>query len=257
MPHANAKRYERRFDPEAIRQRTKQRLIRYGLSSLALAVLIVGLGIAAMVAITGPETTREQFDWGVLEGLAGLASLAVVIGGAVFVAKEYIDSEMQGTLVAAEAAFNMYKDIFGRITDPEETAARRWIILNIEPLDPGADREARVEWLRAFMAQLKATPPDWAHELPPGHWYLKRVLNSLDFLGYVEEHYWELEDDLVEWLSPPVAKVWERIGPYVEYEAHRRAEPDFYKSARVFGEKCVRYRDAKGYSRSRIIDQGT
>ena len=33
-------------------------------------------------------------------------------------------------------------------------------------------------------------------------------------------------------ISAPVAKTWERIYSYVDYEAQERAEPDFYAAAR-------------------------
>ena len=39
-------------------------------------------------------------------------------------------------------------------------------------------------------------------------------------------------------MSAPVAKVWERVGAYVELEAQRRGEKDYYRAARKLGQQC-------------------
>ena len=78
----------------------------------------------------------------------------------------------------------------------------------------------------------------------------------LDFLGFVGKHYWNMENELVSWISPSVAKVWERISLYVENEAELRSEPDFYESAREFGQYCVQWRNER-YPKSTVIKGAT
>ena len=92
--------------------------------------------------------------------------------------------------------------------------------------------------------------------MPPGQTHLKRVLNTLDFVGFVADHYWDMwrtDDELVQWMSSPITKVWERIGPYVEYEAVERQEPDFYQAARMLSQYCLDWRCVH-HPVSRIID---
>ena len=100
------------------------------------------------------------------------------------------------------------------------------------------------------------SPEGWQKERPPGREHLKQILNTLDFIGFVASHYWTIENELVEWMNPLVAKVWERIGPYVEDEAKRRNEPDFYQAARELGDQCLEWRRAKGLT-SIVIDDAT
>jgi hypothetical protein len=103
---------------------------------------------------------------------------------------------------------------------------------------------------------LNKRPRGWKGERPPGKEYLKEVLNTLDFLGFVAKHYWNMGNELVTWMSPPVAKVWERIYLYVKQEAERRNEPDFYESASEFGQYCVDWRN-KHYPKSNVIKDAT
>ena len=80
------------------------------------------------------------------------------------------------------------------------------------------------------------------------------MLNNFDFIGFVSEHFWNARESDVEWLSPPVAKVWERIGPYVEHLSEQRQEPDYYRAARQFGEYCIEFRQRKGLPPSRYFE---
>jgi len=81
------------------------------------------------------------------------------------------------------------------------------------------------------------------------------TLNALDYFGFVAENYVSVEGPLLEWMSPPITKVWERIAPYVEQERIARNEPDFYKSASYIGEKCLDWRTKQGL-KSEIIKSG-
>jgi hypothetical protein len=132
--------------------------------------------------------------------------------------------------------------------------ARRWIILNLPTLDAlGGDQQA---WLEHVRSRINSVPRGWRGQRPPGKEYVKEVLNTLDFLGFVQRNYWSIENELVTWMSPPIAKVWERLEPYVEEEARQRNEPDYYESAREFGKYCLEWRRQR-YPRSRIITDAT
>ena len=62
-------------------------------------------------------------DWGLLEGYASLATLAILIGGLVFTVWEYSRQESQ-------ISFQIYESIHRKMTDSSEEAARRWIYNN-------------------------------------------------------------------------------------------------------------------------------
>jgi hypothetical protein len=222
-------------------------LIAIGVFALALALFYV-----TPVLPNGPH----HLDWSLLEGFISLISLALVLGGSVFALREYISNEIQQQKEEKKVAFDVYQVIFERLMNPEETAARRWIIQNISVLRDDEDEQA---WVMQIRAKIHEWPDDWRGETAPGQTYLKRVLNTLDFVGFVAEHYWDMwrtDDELVQWMSSPITKVWERIGPYVEYEAEERNEPDYYQAGRMLSKYCLEWR-RKNRPVSRIIDGAT
>ncbi|MBL7164667.1 MAG: hypothetical protein ISS57_18930 [Anaerolineales bacterium] len=148
----------------------------------------------------------------------------------------------------------LYKEIDLRLNDPQAIEARRWIILNVPTLvEVDDDQEV---WLAKVKQVLNETTDELDNERPIGKEYLKQVLNWFDFIGFVALHYWSMENELVEWMSPLVAKIWERVGEYVEDEARRRNEDDFFRAARDFGNYCLQWR-REHYPDSRIIQDAT
>jgi hypothetical protein len=176
-----------------------------------------------------------------------------VIGGLAFAFTEYVQTTIQQRRESAEASFNIYKEVYDKLMNPEATAARRWIILNLPTRQNGEDDGA---WLKRTTAALNERPKGWKGERPPGSDHLKEVLNTFDFIGFVAKHYWNMDYALVSWMSPSVAKVWERISLYVNDEAIRRHEPDFYEAAREFGGHCVEWRK-EHYPQSIVIRDAT
>ncbi len=83
-------------------------------------------------------------------------------------------------------------------------------------------------------------------EFPLGQEYVKLTLNCFDYIGFIAEHYWEIEKDSLDWISAPIAKVWRRIGPYVLYVRKLRDTSDYYLSAEKIGERSVKWRREKG-----------
>ena len=173
-------------------------------------------------------------------------TLAILIGGLIFAAQEYTRQESQ-------VSFEIYKSIHAKLTDPNDEAARRWIIQNIKPFNE--EEMSKDEWIKKASEKIHKKTITENENLAPGHESLKRVLNTFDYFGFVAENHINVEGALLEWMSAPIAKVWERIKPYVENERDKRKEPDFYKSAFYIGEKCLEWRINKGL-KSEIIDSG-
>ena len=245
--------HDRKFDPQRIRREMIFRLLPWGIGSLVIAAIVFGIGLLVFPGTIHLKDAPETVDWGILEGITSLITLSLIIGGGVFVFVEYINNEVQQTRESAEASFNIYENLYTRLTSPEDTASRRWILHHIPMHD--ADRQTLDDWVMQVRGIIFQRPPDWREGPPPGQTHVRRVLNTLDFIGFVAENYWNMENELVEWMSPLVVKVWERIGPYVEHEVMRRDEPDFFISAREFGDYCVQWRyENKGLPPSRIIE---
>jgi ABC-type multidrug transport system fused ATPase/permease subunit len=251
--------YSNAFDPKQIEWETRNRLMRTGLISASVVVFILILSIVAFPLTTRLRETypigeaEKEVNWSLLEGISSLITVALVIGGVAFAFTEYIQSTVQQRRESAEAAFNIYKEVYEKLMNPEATAARRWLILNLPVRQPREDDQS---FLQRTTQALNKMPEGYTGERPPGLDHLKDVLNTFDFIGFVAKHYWNMDQALVSWMSPSVTKVWERISLYVEDEAKRRNEPDFYQAAREFGRSCVQWRE-EHYPKSNIISAGT
>ena len=248
--------YASPFDPKQIERNTKTRLWRTSVLSILvfIAVLLLILLVLFPLTIYLPDKTgTEDINWNLLEGIASLVTVSLVIGGLAFAFIEYVQTAVQQSRENAETSFNIYKEVYYRIMNPEAMEARRWIILNLPTRNDQEDDQA---WLKRTTAALNKRPRGWKGERPPGKGYLKEVLNTLDFLGFVAKHYGSMGNELVTWMSPPVAKVWERVYLYVKQEAEQRNEPDFYESASEFGQYCVEWRN-KHYPKSNVIKDAT
>lgn len=248
------------FDPKKIRTQTTFGAIMAGVVSLAFVALTFWTVIQLFpYTATLPTTlvegeTVRQINWSVLDGIASLATLSLVLGGLVFAFIDYVQNAVQRKREDAEASFNIYKQVYDQLMNPEAMAARRWVILNLPTLeDAGNDKKV---WLERVKAQVNQLPAGQESETPPGKVYIKEILNTFDFIGFVAKHYWNMENELVVWMSPPVAKVWERIEYYVEQEALQRHEPDYYEAARELGRFCVAWR-RDHYPKSVIIKNAT
>jgi len=248
------------FNPEKIRAKTTRGIIGMGIVSLmfSIAVFLLGLVLFPLTSTlpdsVGVGANARQLNWNMLEGIASLATLSLVVGGLVFAFIDYVQNAIQRKRDDAEASFNIYKEVYDRLMNSEALAARRWVILNLPTLeDVGSDKKI---WLDSINIQVNKIPRGWKSERPPGKEYIKEILNTFDFIGFVAKHYWNMENELVMWMSPSIAKVWERIEFYVEEEAKQRDEPDYYESAREFGKYCVEWRN-KTYPKSNIIKNAT
>ncbi|MBN1967154.1 MAG: hypothetical protein JW910_21045 [Anaerolineae bacterium] len=253
---AGQRKQEALYHPTHFKRRLSLRLAGSLVVSAAVVVIVFLVGVSIFPSLyRWANPAAAEVDWGTLEGITSLITLALAAGGGLFILGEYFATAVQRRQQQAEAWFNIYKELSERLTNPTDTAARRWIIHHIDPPDEG---QPLAGWIAAFKTQVYGEFRGSEVDQAPGHVQLKRVLDTIDFIGFVDQHYWYLADDLVEWMNAPIVKVWDRIGPYVEYEADARNEPDFYASAREFGKKCQQWRrEHLGNRKSVIIDQGT
>ncbi|RJP49078.1 MAG: hypothetical protein C4583_13115 [Anaerolineaceae bacterium] len=189
-------------------------------------------------------------DWIMLEGFASVISLSIVTGGLVFAATEYVNAERAKEIEKiaderekAKLAYEMYKSIFEKLTDPKQEMARRWILSNITIKN---DDEDLAQWYERMHKKIVKRRPGDSTNLPEGQNALKLTLNCFDYIGFIADHYWEIEDDSLDWISPPIAKVWRRIGPYVSHVRTLRNAKDYYVSAEHIGNICMEWRQERG-----------
>jgi len=249
--------YSNPFDPKQIEQKTKSRLWKTSILSIIVFIVVLLLSLLFLFPLTTylPKSTAAgEIDWPFLEGISSLVTVSLVIGGLAFAFIEYVQTAVQQSRENAETSFNMYKEIYYKLMVPESVEARRWIILNLPTRQDHEDDQA---WLERTVAALDKHPEGQEGKRPPGRDYLKEVLNTFDFIGFVAKHYWNMENELVTWMSPPVAKVWERIYLFVQHEADQRNEPDFYISAREFGQYCVDWRKKQNLPQANVIQDAT
>ena len=111
----------------------------------------------------------------------------------------------------SEAANSRYMDIadrlFEELNSPENIEARRRIFQNL-PADPEKGLE-----------KMSAEDRD----------AVKLVLNSLDHVAFLTQSGWIPDELVMPWMHPTIAKSWERLEPYVQYERERRNEPYYYQ----------------------------
>jgi ABC-type multidrug transport system fused ATPase/permease subunit len=181
------------FDPKKIRTETTLRVIVVGLFSLVIVIAIIWGGlklfpylISILPDSIGVGTNAKQINWSILSGITSLITMSFVIGGVIFAFFEYVQNAIQRRREHAEASFNIYKEVYDCLMQPEALKARRWIILNLITIDEvGNDKK---KWLEIINSELNKIPRGWKGERPPGKEYLKEVLNTFDFIGFVAKH---------------------------------------------------------------------
>ncbi|GAB4540288.1 MAG: hypothetical protein Kow0063_29930 [Anaerolineae bacterium] len=157
--------------------------------------------------------------WAALEGLSSAAAFAFTVGAGLIVL-------MQLAETADSRNLDIYRDIYEKLMSEEEIEARRFIYQQI----PASEDDQVV--IDAILNSDSARK------------YVKQVLNLIDYFGFLVEQDWVTADEIIGWISPVVVKVWEKIGPVVEYERSRRPEePDYYEAAFKLAERCRKWRD--------------
>jgi hypothetical protein len=183
------------------------------LIAFVLAIIVFAVWYTAIrrVWLFGSPQRVVQWDlWSMLEGLSSAAAFAAVVGGGVVALLQLIESVDSRHL-------GVFNDVFERMMDDAEVAARRWIYLEL-PDEPEKGIDALTD---------------------EGRSHVKRVLNSFDHLGFLLKQDWVTDEGIVEWVSPIVVKTWEKLGPYVAYECERRGESYYYAAAQHLAERCA------------------
>lgn len=196
-----------------------------GLAALfSLTFFAVWVGLIVVVwRIFGLGSIPPTDFWGAVESLSSAATLATVIGGGLFALLQVVESVDSRQREVETRNLEIYNNIFERLTSDRNIAARRWIYQHLTG-DPATDRQ-----------NLTAD----------GQEHIKLVLNSLDHLGFLIRQDWITSEAIIDWVSPFVVKVWEKLGPYVDDEAIRRNEPDYYEAVRHLAEHCKAWRETK------------
>jgi hypothetical protein len=159
-----------------------------------------------------------QFDvrvdyWAMVEALATAFAAAAVLGGG-FVAIRELDD--QGVTRQMEVADRLYEELNSK----ENVAARRWIFQKL-PDDPSDGIDTLSE---------------------EGRDAVKQVLNSMDRVAFLTQSNWIPEEKIMPWMNPMIVKSWIKLLPYVDFEAKRRNESDYYEAVRVLAERCIAWR---------------
>jgi len=93
---------------------------------------------------------------------------------------------------------------------------------------------------------FKELPPDPKKGIPQltddGRKAIKQVLNSLDRVAFLTREGWIPDGLVMPWMNPMIVKAWIKLEPYVNYEASRRNEPDYYQAARELAKRCMQWR---------------
>lgn len=226
----------RTFNQNFIRQ-----LVIFTLSTIVIGLagyfVIMGLFRFYSFSISGAE------DWSLLEGFVGALSLSILAGGLTVTVADRIRADVAERREKTKLSFDIYQAIFEKLTDPEQEAARRWILANIPVKKDGEDLAA---WYEQTHARITAAEDGMQDDLAVGHRSVKMTMNCFDYIGFIASHYWEIEDDSLDWLSPPIAKVWTRIGPYISHVRTLRGTGDYYIFAESIGDLCIQWRRERG-----------
>lgn len=210
------------------------------------------LGVIGFLVFEGVFTSIfSNIEWNVLEGYASLITMSLVIGGLAFAFADWVQKEEAERQEKHKIAYRHFETIHDRLTAPEQEQARRWIYENIPVM---AKDQPLEDWLTGVQKAVDAKPKGWTEERTPGQQHLKSVLNCFDFIGFVVNKYWTAENKEIEWFSPPIAKVWQRIGPYIQHQREIRKEPDYYKEASWLGEYTIQWRKEAGYQEPEIVE---
>lgn len=234
------------------------------LSIIVSLSILFGFGVFFIIVVwafpTFSRNASGMTDWSMLEGFASVISLSLLAGGLIFAITEYINAEnaklkekIAEDREKAKLSYDIYNAIYHKLTDPEQEGARRWILMNIVIKKEDEDIESWYE--RTNKAIMQKTEHDKGG-LPEGQVAVKLTLNCLDYIGFIADHYWEVEKDSLDWISAPIAKIWRRIGPYVMHVRKLRNTTDYYLSAERVGKICVDHRLRKGLP-DEAIDKAT
>jgi hypothetical protein len=148
--------------------------------------------------------------WVMVEALSSAVTAAAILSAGFVAYRELSEA-------ASSRHMNVADRLFEELNSPENIAARRWVFQNLHE-----DPEGGIKLLNE-----------------EGRAAVKKVLNSLDHVAFLTQAGWIPDEIIMPWMHPMIAKSWEKLEPYINYERQRRNEPYYYKYA---GELAVRCR---------------
>ncbi|MFZ4661839.1 MAG: DUF4760 domain-containing protein [Caldilineaceae bacterium] len=172
-----------------------------------------------MLLATGSNTDF----WAMTESLSTAIGAAIVLGAGFLAYQEL-------TEIANNRHLEIADRLFMELNSPENIEARRWIFKNLSP-----------------------SPQDGISMLTSeGREAVKRTLNSLDRVAFLTQPNWIPEKMIMPWMNPMIVKIWNKLEVYVDYEAERRNEPDYYYNVRALAQRCIVWRKVN-ISNSEIV----
>lgn len=210
------------------------------------------LGIAGIYAIFKlfphfSQVIWGKLDWAMLGEFSGVISLGLLFGGLVFAGLEYFSKEQAKADEKNKLSYEIYQAIFEKLTDPEQEVARRWILAEIDEKGKGEDLAS---WYEKTNQKIMANAV--GNDIPEGQKSIKLTLNCFDYIGFIADHFWDADEDSLDWISAPIAKVWKRIGPYVERVGELRGVEDYYTSAQSIGNRCIDWRKKRDWDKEKF-----
>ena len=184
---------------------------------LFVAIMVIGfvfwiIGLVLLWLILHFLGFQTNF-WAMTEALSTAVAAAAVLSAGFVAYRELAESASSRHMEVADRLFNELNSL-------ENIEARRWIFQNLSD-DPE-------EGLRAMPSEGRAA--------------VKQVLNSLDRVAFLTQSGWITDDVIMPWMHPMIAKSWEKLEPYVNYERQRRNEPYYYRYAAELAERCRAWR---------------
>lgn len=183
--------------------------------ALAVTAVAFAAGLGALFLAWGfLRLLGDTSDvWAMIEAVATALATAAVFGAGVFAYLELSEQSKGRYITVADR-------LFDELNEPENVRARRWVFQHL-PADPAVG-----------LAQMTEDEHD----------RLKLVLNSLDRVAFLTQAGWIPDDLILPWMNAMVVKVWVKLQPYVDYEAARRNEPDYYHQVRRLAARCEAWR---------------
>lgn len=233
---------------------SNRKIVRQILIFSSTTILIAVLGYFAIMGLyrVFSSSISEGQNWTLLDAFVGVISLSLLVGGLTYTVVDRIRAEYAEEREKAKLSYDIYQAIFDKLTNPEQEAARRWILMNIKIKKDTEDIDA---WYQRTHTRIMEHADGDGSDLPEGQRYLKQTLNCFDYIGFIANNYWEIEEDSLDWLSPPIAKVWRRIGPYVKHVRTLRGAKDYYVSAEYIGNLCIKWRKDRGLPDEEYVEK--
>jgi hypothetical protein len=195
---------------------TKQKLQR---AELAIIFLLTGVGFILWTGCLGIlwllfKVIGLSVDyWAMTESLSTAVAAAAVLSAGFIAYREIKIQDISRHIEVADRLFN-------EMNSEENIEARRWVFQNL-PSDP-----------EIGIRELNDT----------GRKAVKKVLNSLDRVAFLTREGWIPNELIMPWMSPMIVKSWAKLQPYVDFEAERRKESDYYKAVGELAQKCINWR---------------